>query len=320
MTQARGSSGQILIQKETTYKTAPTTPATKAIPFTSESLRQSRNLFSSNVITTSRNPTKPARGNIDASGSIVTETGANIGLLFEAVLGSNTTIGAGPYTHTMKVGDLSSFLIEKGFADIDQYFLYLGAKVSSMSMDITSEGFQEVTFNFMAASESASGASYETGTPATYDKVSFDGFSASIKEGGATIATVASISGLTFDNGLDGGQYFIGGAGVRANLPDGIVKVSGTLNAMFENLTLYTKAIEHTESSLEITFKNGTGLGSAGNESFVLKIPELVYAPNAPIITGPTGVLVELPFEGYYTDSVEETSMQIIIKNSIATL
>lgn len=319
MTQARGSSGQILIQKESVYKTAPGSPATVAIPFISETLRQSRNLHQSTVITSNRNPTQPSRGNVDVAGGIVTETGANIAILFEAVLGSTTTTGSDPYTHTIKVGDLSSWLIEKGFTDINQYFLYLGCKVSSMSMDITSEGFQQVTFDFMGATEAVTGSTYDS-SETNFAKVSFDGFSASLEEGGSTIANVKSITGLTISNGLDGDSYVIGGAGTRQDLPDGVVSVSGTVSALFENLTLYTKALNHTESSLEVTFTNGDGLGSAGNESFVLKIPELVYAPDAPVISGPTGVLVELPFQGFYTNAAEASTMQVIIKNQIATL
>ena len=49
-------------------------------------------------------------------------------------------------------------------------------------------------------------------------------------------------------------------------------------------------------------------------------IPELLYQPDAPVIAGPQGVLVELPFVAYYDNSTEATTMQMILKNTQATI
>ena len=129
-----------------------------------------------------------------------------------------------------------------------------------------------------------------------------------------------SVDNLAFENGNDGDQYLLGGGGERADIPEGMVKVSGTLKARFSDLTLYNKAVAHTNSSLKLGWVLGTGDGSAGNESIEFYIPELVFSPAAPGITGPKGIVIDLPFEGFYEDSSEASALQITLMNTQATI
>lgn len=149
----------------------------------------------------------------------------------------------------------------------------------------------------------------------------FDGFSiATVKEGGSIIALVSSIDSLTIENGLDGGNYVIGGGGRRRSLPEGSVRVSGTLNALFESMDLYNKAVRYQESSIELTYKLGTGSGTAGNEQMKITIPELLYTPNTPEVQGPQGIMVSLPFEAYYDNDAAASAMWIELKNAEPTI
>ncbi len=321
MPQAKGASSQTIIQKETTYKTDPAAPDAQKLYVSSNTVKLDRGRETSDILQGNRNPTKSARGDDNVSGAIGTELQAYMGVLFEAVLGSVTTSGVGPYTHTIKVGStLPSYLIERGFTGISQYFKYNGCKVSRFSMDVTRKGFQKVSVDFLGAKETVGSSSFDA-TPTDLGKVSFDGLALStIEEGGAAIADVVSIDGLTFENDLDADQYCLGGGGERADLPEGIVKVSGTLKARFLTVTLYNKAINDTESSLRLVWSVGNGLGSAGNESLEIKIPELSFGVSSPVVSGPKGVLVELPFEGFYDNSSEASALQVILKNSSATI
>ena len=321
MAQAIGAKGQIVIQEETTYKTDPVTPDVKKVHFISESLKSSRNFIDSNTITGSREASKPTLGNKDVSGGLNLELQAYMALLLKAALGSVTTTGVSPYVHTFKIGSsLPSLLIEKGFTDISQYFKYNGCKVNKFGMSVTAEGFQEVSLDFIGAKETTGSSPFDA-TPTDLGNQSFKGFLiGTIEEGGSAIANIISIDGLSLENNLDGSVYVIGGAGERASLPESKVKVSGTIKALFENLTLYNKAVNSTESSLKVIYKFGDGLGSAGNESLEIFIPELIYSPNAPVISGPSGILVELPFTAYYENSATATTMQAILKNTQATV
>lgn len=320
MAQAVGSKAIIGIQKETTYKTDPVTPDMVEVNFISETLKLSRNMISSNTIQAARNASKPTLGNINVAGTINTELQAYIGRLLEAVFGNLTTTGANPYTHTFKVGsNLPSYVIEKGFTDIGQYFKYNGCKCNKMSLGVTPEGLIQTGFDFTGAKETVGTSAFDS-TITDLGKQSFNAFQAVILEGGSAIATVTQISGLTLENNLEGSVYVVGGAGERASLPEGKVKVSGTLEAMFDSLTLYNKAKNSTESSLKVTWTFGDGLGSAGNESLELLVPELLYSPNAPEVSGPMGIKVSLPFEAYYENSTEATTIQAILKNTQATI
>jgi hypothetical protein len=236
---------------------------------------------------------------------------------FKNLLGSMTTSGVNPYSHVGKIANLPVGLsIEKQFTDIAQFILYNGCRVSSFKVSVSAEGIINCTWGIMGAKENA--ATIITSldpSPTDYGHNPFDAFEASIEEGGATIATVSSFD-LTVDNGLDGNNYVIGGGGERRSLPAGIVKVSGKISALFEDMSLYTKALSHTESSLKITLKKGDGLGSANNESIEFHLEELVYAPNSPAISGPTGVLVDLDFEAYYDNGNNASALMVTVKNT----
>lgn len=320
----KGSICTLIIQQELVYKTDPATPDAQLIYLSSESLSLSRPNESSDVMRGgNRNPTKPARGLDDVSGDISTELQAYLGQIYKGVLGSSTPTGTGPYTHTIKIGtSIPSFIIERKYPTLGKFFKYNGCKFGKLSMDVTAKGFQKITVSVSGAKETIGDTAFDS-TPTDLGKVSFDGRSiALIEEGGVASAVISKITGLTIDNGLDLGEdnYVLGGDGSRDSIPDGYTKVTGTVHALFKDLTLYQKAISGTESSIRVQYKLGDGLGSAGNESLELKIPELVYSPKTPPIAGPKGVMVELPFEAYYENSTEGTALQLILKNSQATI
>ncbi|OHD22463.1 MAG: hypothetical protein A2Y38_25000 [Spirochaetes bacterium GWB1_59_5] len=320
----KGIGCTLTIQEETVYKTDPVTPDAQLIYLSSESISLSRPNESSDVMRGgNRNPTKPARGLDDVSGDIQTELQAYIGKLYKGVLGSSTSSGLGPYTHTIQIGTaLPSFLIERKYPTLGKYFKYNGCKFGKLSMDVTNKGFQKITFSVSGAKETVGAAAFDS-TPTDLGKVSFDGRSIMvIEEGGVASAVISKITGLSIDNGLDLGDdnYVLGGDGSRDSIPDGYVRVTGTVHALFKDLTLYNKAINGTESSIRVKYSNGDGLGSAGNESLELKIPELVYSPKTPAVAGPKGILVELPFESYYENAAEATALKMILMNTQATL
>jgi hypothetical protein len=316
----KGTLCTLIIQKEDEFKTEPTTPEAQRLYLSSESISLSRGNESSDVMRGgNRNPTRPGRGLTDVAGDIVTELQAYIAILYYGVLGTVATTGAGPYVHTFKIGTaLPSFLIERKYPTLGKFARYRGFKFGKMSMDVTTRGFQKITFSGNGAVETIEDVAFDD-SPLDLGKVSFDGRSIMvIEEGGQPCAVISKISGLTIDNGLDLGEenYVLGGDGTRDSIPDGETKVTGTVTALFKDLTLYNKAVNGTESSIRVKFAFGDGNGTAGNESLELKIPELVYSPKTPPIAGPKGIRVELPFEAYYDNSAEATALQLILKNT----
>jgi hypothetical protein len=148
----------------------------------------------------------------------------------------------------------------------------------------------------------------------------FDGFQvAVIQEGGSDIAYLTAVD-LSIENNLDGGNFVLGGGGIRRSIPEGKVKVSGTITALFESMALYNKALNKTETSLKLTYRHGTGIGTVGNESLEIYVPELVISKETPIIEGPQGILYRGPFEAYYNNAAEASAVQITLLNAEAAL
>ncbi len=321
MTQAKGSNAKIIYDAEFTFKTTNPAPDAHVLPFTSETLRMSRNLLDSATLRGSRNPAKPARGNQEIAGDISVELDPYMGKLLYHALGTFTTSGSSPYSHTFTIADLPTGLtIEKQFTDLatPEYFVYNGCKINSMRMAVKSEGFVETTFSFMGATHTVTAASFDPdATDYTTEAVGsvFDGFEATIKEGGASLGIATSFD-ITMENNLDGSVFVIDGTGTRYSLPNGMVKVSGTITALFENDTMYNKALNNAETSLQVTLTHGAGTGAAENEKLDIFIDELLFSPQSPTVGGPAGVMVELPFTGYYRDGVRGSALSMILWNT----
>ncbi len=321
MPQAKGSNVAIGYQLESTYGSDPGSPDLQKLYYTGEGLQLSRNIIESNTLQSNRNAAAPSLGNHNVAGQLTCELQAYIGRLLKGVLGSCTTSGTDPYTHVLKVGtSIPSFTIEKGFTDLGtpQYMKYNGCKIGSMGLNIKPEGFQEVTFNFIGAKETVGTSSFDA-TMTDLGKQSWSGFEGTVKEGGSSIATIMEAS-INVENGLDESIFCLGGAGIRSDLPEGMVKVTGSIKALFDAITLYNKAIGGTESSLEFIFTKGTGAGSAGNEKLTITIPELIYEPKTPVVSGPSGIMVDLAFRGYYANDADASAIHMELINTESVL
>jgi len=91
---------------------------------------------------------------------------------------------------------------------------------------------------------------------------------------------VATSVDTSIDTGLDGDTYVLGGGGFRQSINEGVANISGTIKAFFENLTLLNKAINGTESSVEMKLTKLTN-------SLTFLYPEVIYERNSPGIDGP---------------------------------
>lgn len=320
MAQAKGSNSKLIFDQETNFGTTPASPAAQVAYFENEGFAQTIEQIESSIIRGNRNPTAPLMGNRRVSGSVATEL-APIGqaIWFKHLMGSVTTTGAGPYSHVFKVGVLPVGLcFEKQFLDLTKYVLYNGVRVASASFDFSPAGKVAASYSFVGQKETVSGASFDA-TPVDLGHSPFQGFQAAIEEGGATIGVVTAAK-LEINNDIQSDQYVIGGGGYVYGLPEGIVKVSGSLTALFDSMALYDKAVAGTESSLKLTLSKGDGLGSAGNESLEFFVPELRFQATTPTIKDSKGLLIELPFTAYLDNAASATALQITLKNSQATI
>ncbi|WP_025324503.1 phage tail tube protein [Deferrisoma camini] len=322
---AKRANLKLLMVEETTWGTKPTITAGDSvrIPFDTESLGASQERQQNPHLKGDRNPARGVLGRVDAGGDISCKlNGLDHGLLLKALLGSVTTTGTGPYTHTFKIGSsLPSFTIEKGFADIGQYFVLTGFKCASARFALNPDGFFDLSTTWMGKGEDASSpaASSMDSAPTERTDAVFSMTDANmvIQEGGANIATLTGLE-FSYENGLDGNVYTLANQGQRGALPAGAVRITGELTALFEDVSLYNKAKNSTETSIAITLQRGDGSGSAGNEKLQLFLDEILFGKAIPKAEGPAGVLLKLPFEAYYEDAAEASAFRAVLLNSIA--
>ena len=313
MATAKGSASAIQVDFETTFATDPASPVGRSLPFNSCDLAANAAIITPGTITGNRNPVQPARGNVSVDGSVVVPVDLNcFGFWLKGLLGAPTTTGASdPYTHVYKVGSsIPSMVIEKMLTDISQYEKFNGCKINSMKLGFGGDGELVATLDIMGAKQTLSGTTYDsTPTAIALDRVS--NFQAALKEGGSTISIVTG-GEISVENGLDGGLYCVGGGGQRGDIPEGFVKVSGSITALFQDLALLNKALAATESSLELTFTSGT-------HSLAIKIPELVYDRTSPAIKTAGGLTVDLKFSGYYNNDGDACAVKVTLVSSQAS-
>lgn len=313
MAQAKGALAQILLDFESKYGAIPAAPNGRRMPFISTSLKASQALNDDEIIRATRNPAPPTAGNIDVSGNIVVPVDVRaFGHWLTAMFGNPVTTGAAvPYTHTWTISATQpSCVLEKGFTDINQFFLYNGCKIGKASFSFGGDAAQRATLELMGAKETLGVTSFDT-TPTDTVLNYFNSFQLTMKEGAASIAYIKEAT-LDLDFGLDGDQFPIGSAGERVDILEGIVNPAGSLTAFFMDSALLDKAVNGTETSLEWKWASGA-------HSLTITLPEVILERTSPEIGGRGGVLVNLNYRAYHQDDAGNSAIKVVLVNDVAS-
>jgi len=322
MATARGSNVQLLLIEEATWGTTPGTPSGYLIPVSGiGGSWYSRNLIDNPELRGNRNPPAPVEGNVSTNGSFTSTLHLDaIGWILKHGIGDFATTGAGdPYTHVAKVGfsgasagDMETGLtLEIGHTDIAQYLSYTGCRINTIGISASSEGVATLDVGIIGKGAPAVDTSSLDASPTSYTSDAQSHFAASIEEGGSSSAIVTQVD-MTLNNGLDDSLRTIGSSGEIVDLPETAATVTGSLTALFQDMTLLNKGINNTESSLQLAWTDGT-------HSLTLDIPELVYEPSSPAISGPAGVMVNLNFRAYYANGADATILKSTLVNGVAS-
>lgn len=314
--QAKGSQAVINIYEQTALNViSPNITLGLTLPTISSTMAKTQPLIRSQVLRGNRNQTMPTLDEIGVSGSIVIQPDvASIIYILKHLMGLPVTTGVGPYTHTFKV--LSTIppyglTIEKVYADIAQVIRYIGCKLNKLSFDVTSGGYLQATLDFLGIDASVAVAALDA-APKLYAVQPFRLPRVTLSEGGSSMLTATRLS-LSIENNITATKT-LGNSGLAYDLPEGLIAISGSLEVLFENMTMYNKAINATPSSLVITFPAFTG-----GQSLQFTIPEEMYAVGDPTLSGPGGVTLPLQFEAYYDSDAGASSVQAVVVNAIAS-
>lgn len=223
------------------------------------------------------------------------------------------------YEHHFTIGDLPLGLtIERDYgsniSSSGRFERFHGCRVASMALNFPQNDYVTADFQFKGASSTLDSAALDA-TPTDNGHTSFSTASVTtLEEGGATVATISEW-GATLNNSLDE-TSFAQGDNARSDLPEGDAKISGSVSGMFRDVSMLTKAINNTTTSLRSVMKRGTGDGTAGNEYIETYVQNLVYERKSPEVNGPGGVRFNWAFQGFKVGT--DLGLKIIVRNLVA--
>lgn len=214
------------------------------------------------------------------------------------------------FVHTFTIPDDQPYMtIEEQMTDLDTpaYIRYLGCKIGSFQIDVGGDGELVATMDVMGADYEIDTSSFDA-DPGLVPLARLSNFQGqvSISDGESRICTNMT---LQLNNDLDGEQFVIGGGGVRGEIPEGIVGISGQFTTLFRDIGLMEAAIGGTPVDIELAFVH-TAVSAV---SFDLPLVE--FGVNAPQIQGPRGVRLELDYNAYHQPGIEEEAITVRLTN-----
>lgn len=313
MSRAKGINSKLALAYETVYGQTPALNAGFIMPFNQTKINVTQNLIVSNTIYGGRAQIQPATGNIDVSGNLVVPMDqVGIGFWLRAMFGNPTTTGTGdPYTHVFKVAKVQpSLILEQQYPDVPAYETFNGCKVNKFSFTYGGDSELTASLDIVGAKRTIGAASF-TETLSELPLLKFSNFQGTVEEAGAQLGIVTEAS-LNADFGLDGNTYAIGGNGLRTDLPEGVLKLSGSIKAFFADTVLLNKAVNNTKSSLKFKFANGS-------HSLAFFMEEVVFQQTSPGIENEKGITITLPFKAFYNNGTGGSAIVATLVNSQAS-
>lgn len=315
MAWGKGYKSQILLDWETVYGADPSGTTSYKIPFNTCDIGEEAANQHAATIRNNRNPTCPFRGNKDVAGTIVVPYDiASIGLWLKGLLGAPSTTGSiAPYTHEYDTtNDPPSFLLDVGHTDLTLYYKYNGVRVNTFATTFGGDGELVATIGLIGAKETKGASAYEASPTTDMSAMTngrFENFEASLEEGGSSIDYVTEL-GMEIGNSCTP-AYCIGDAGVKSDLSLGMLTMTGTLVALFQDDALLLKGRTPTESSLSLTL-------TQGSYSLNIEFDEVQFGQKKPPISGPEGLLLNLTWEAYYQNGASGHGITATLINATA--
>lgn len=301
-TTANGSQHGAYYIPEVTCGVTPPTPTLKTLRFTALALGISRNSIESSEIRADRQISCYRGGQNTVSGDLSIELsyGTFDDFIQAALMGSWSS-------DVVKAGtERQSFTIVREFSDLesgDKALVYTGCQINKMSLSITSSGVVTGSFGIIAKDQTSATDvdAVSAGVAPATDTCPMDSFTGNILEGGVSTGIVTEVS-LELDNGINP-LFAIGDRNAVASSV-GKSNVSGSITAYFQNMDLYNKFVNETNSSLAVTLSDPNG------NSYLLELPNVRYT-GAPLdVQSEQEITLNMPFMALY-DAVEGSNIVI---------
>ncbi len=291
MAQSTGISAQIGVKAETTYGTyiAPTA----FFPLISESVKFDIGRIESKAIRANRlvmDSGDWAAGQKTGSGQVNLELyDRTSAILFVHALGSVTTTGSGPYTHTITPGNLlgKSLTMQVGRPSTDgtvRVFSYLGTKIKSWTLTAKANELVKMTLDVLARDEDTAqtlaSASYTSGLKPFV----FTG--AAVSVGGSSLSNCREFT-IQGTNSLSD-RRVVSSALMLEPVDGDQRSIKGTITMEFDSMTQYARYTGATEAAVVLTF-------TSGSNSITITM-NARFDGNTPNVAGPDMLTIPLDF------------------------
>ena len=289
MGDVRGTAVKVQWVPETTYKTPGAVG--EQLNVLTCGVRPSRARVRDDTLSGFRGQARTVGGAIDVTGPI---TGViapeDIGILLKNLIGAPTTTGAGPYTHVFQpassganalpVGGTLQYDYGAAIDPASRFLRLFGCRIGQGTFNFTPDGMQTYSLDLTGADWLQHATDLDA-TPVVRGHTAFEA---------ANLAVV-----------LGGGS---------------------PLNICFNSMSLVVSNDLDTDKrsiELQITLSRGTGLGTAGNESLVWHVGDLVFDQTAPVLEGPKGLRLQANFNAHRIGT-SEIDFLTTLKNQISAI
>lgn len=288
---AQGSRSDLAFVTEVTFGTTPNTPSLLDLPFNSHSLNLTKQTIEGGEIRSDRQIADLRHGNRTVAGDIEVDFRPEDydPLLESAFFGAFNT-------GVLKCGVTPKFFsIEDRQLDIAQYRLFKGMSVASMSMSIKPNAMVTARFSMVGKDMVISGSSADATTTPGAGFQPYDSFTGSISEGGSPIAIVTGLD-FQIDNGTQ--PTYVIGSPTTPQMEYGRSRVTGTVQAYFENATLMNKFINESNSSIEVTVTDGVS-----GHGYTFEFPKVKYTSADTPVQSEQSRMMTMNFIALYNDA-----------------
>lgn len=311
--QAMGVYSGVRFIPETELGVTPSSGTVRSLPFNSCTVAAEQNRTAPGTMTGTRNPVEPIMGNINVSGGMTIPLDVNaFGWILAMAFGNPTTtsVSGGKYQHVFKPGtEQPSISLEKAFSN-GEYYVDKGCKISSMGFSFGGDGELTCDVQMLGCNETISDEPIsESVTTLELDRL--NNFQAALKVDNAEVAVATELT-LDINFGLDEEGYAIGSNGFRTRLNEGLLELSGSMTAFYDDDTYVQKAMNSTITALQVK------LTKQGN-SLQIDLPEVLFPRKSPTIEGSAGIMQNLDYGAFLKNNALGTSIQFTLVNDTAS-
>lgn len=300
---AQGSRTQLSYVAETNFGVTPVTPSLTALPYTSHSIDVTKDRVQGNDILSDRMVRTDRHGNRQVGGEIVADfRKGDFDPFLEAAFMNTWS------TNVLKVGVTPKFFsIEDASLDISQYRLFTGCTVNTLAFSIRPNQMVTSTFGILGKDMTISGTSVDAVKTAASTNQPFDAYSGALTLGnaGGALTSIATITGIDFTINNNMAATFVVGSASTPQIEYGNVSVEGTITAYFEDLNLYNRFLNETETAIQVVVDDPTG-----TNDYTFLFPRVKFNGGSVPVEGPTSRIMTIPFVAIY-DTTENTTIKL---------